>query len=150
LETERRHEISKWIKARASELGFAACGISGATFLESEKERLNNWLLKGYHGEMSYMARDSEKRLDPVLLMPGARSVISVLMNYFQAKNPSAENNYKIAKYAYGKDYHLVIQEKLNVLIKEMKDRAGECQARAFTDSGPVMDKAWAERASLG
>lgn len=99
---------------------------------------------------MGFMTRYSDKRLDPRLLLPGARSVISVLLNYFPEENLPDENNFKIAKYAYGKDYHLVIQDRLNLLIEEIKVRAGEFQARAFTDSAPVMDKAWAERAGLG
>jgi epoxyqueuosine reductase len=150
LDTARQHEISQWIKARASELGFAACGISEAAFLGSEEKRLMDWLSKGLHGEMDYMARDPGTRLDPRLLIPGARSVISVLINYFPEETLPEKNNYKIARYAYGKDYHIVIKEKLKVLIEKLKSRAGECQARAFTDSGTVMDKAWAERAGLG
>jgi len=96
------------------------------------------------------MTRHSDKRLDPRHLLPGARSVISVLMNYFPEITLPEKDNYKIAKYAYGKDHHLVIRDRLNRLIKEIRDRAGECQARASIDSGPVMDKAWAERAGLG
>lgn len=106
--------------------------------------------MKGLQGEMDYMVRNSDKRLDPRVLMPGARSVISVLLNYFPEEILPEKDNYKIAKYAYGKDYHVVIPEKLNVLIKEMRARYGECHARAFTDSAPVMEKAWAERAGLG
>lgn len=99
---------------------------------------------------MGFMTRYSDKRLDPRLLLPGARSVISVLLNYFPEENLPDENNFKIAKYAYGKDYHLVIRDRLNLFIEEIKARAGEFQARAFTDSAPVMDKAWAEKAGLG
>jgi len=106
--------------------------------------------MQGYHGEMGYMTRYSDKRLDPRHLLPDARSVISVLMNYLPGEHLPDKNNYKIAKYAYGKDYHLVIRDRLNLFIEEIRARAGEFQARAFTDSAPVMDKAWAERAGLG
>jgi epoxyqueuosine reductase len=150
LETGHPHEISKWIKTRASELGFAACGISAAAYLENDAERLDRWLQNGYHGEMNYMARNLEKRLDPRVLLPGSKSVISVLMNYYPAEQPSAENNYRLARYAYGKDYHLIIRKRLKQLIAELKELAGDIQARAFTDSAPVLDKAWAEKAGLG
>jgi epoxyqueuosine reductase len=150
LETARPHELSQWIKARASALGFAACGISEASFLGSEKERLDRWLLKGSQGEMDYMTRNLDKRLDPRVLLPGARSVISLIMNYFPGELLPEKDNYKIAKYAYGKDHHVVMKERLNRLIGEIKAFAGECQARAFIDSAPVMEKAWAERAGLG
>jgi len=150
LETADHHEISQWIKTRAGALGFSACGIAEATFLEQDADRLNQWLLKGYHGDMLYMSRDREKRLDPRLLLPGARSVISVLLNYFPEKKLPENNNYKIAKYAYGKDYHLVIRDKLNRFTGEIKERFGDFQSRSFTDSAPVMDKAWAEKAGLG
>jgi len=150
LETSDRHRISQWIKSRAESLGFAACGIAEATHLEKDDVRLNHWLLHGYHGEMEYMARNREKRTDPRNLLPGARSVLLFLMNYYPAENPSAENNYKIAKYAYGKDYHLVIRGKLNQLITEIKTFAGDFQSRAFTDSAPFLERAWAEKAGLG
>jgi epoxyqueuosine reductase len=150
LETSDRHRISQWIKSRAEGLGFATCGIAEATFLEKDDERLNHWLLNGYHGEMEYMAGNRGKRTDPRNLLPGARSVVLFLMNYYPADNPPAENNYKIAKYAYGKDYHLVIREKLNQLMAELKNLAGDHQSRAFTDSAPVLERAWAEKAGLG
>jgi epoxyqueuosine reductase len=150
LDTATCHEITEWIKVKAEELGFSACGIVEATFLENEAERLDQWLLNGYHGEMHYMAANRDKRLDPGILLPGSRSVISVLMNYFPAENPPVENNYKIAKYAYGKDYHPVIRERLNLLISGLKELAGDIQAQAFTDSAPVLEKAWAEKAGLG
>jgi len=150
LKTARYHEISLWIGRRASELGFAACGISEAAYLEPEGKSLKYWLSQGFHGEMDYMARNPGKRFDPRLLLPGARSVISVLMNYFPRELLPEKDNYKIAKYAYGKDHHVVIRGRLNQLIKDIKLRVGECQASAFIDSGPVVDKAWAARAGLG
>jgi epoxyqueuosine reductase len=150
LETAHRHEISQWIKIRAEALGFSACGIAEAAFLANDQDRLDHWLLHGYHGDMLYMARNREKRLDPRILLPGARSVISVLMNYFPEENLPEKNNYKIAKYAFGRDYHFVIRDKLHLLIAELKERVSDIQARAFTDSAPVLDRAWAEKAGLG
>jgi epoxyqueuosine reductase len=150
LETPNRHDISGWIKERALELGFAACGISEADHLETEEKRLTDWLKSELQGEMDYMQRHSAERLDPRILFPGAKSVISVLMNYFPEEILPEKDNYKIAKYAYGKDYHDVIRDRLNLFIEEIKVRANGCQARAFTDSAPVMDKAWAERSGLG
>jgi epoxyqueuosine reductase len=150
LKTARQHDLSQWIKTRAIELGFAACGISEATNLEPEGKSLKYWLSQGFHGEMDYMSRDPDKRLDPRLLLPGSRSVISVLMNYFPEERLPEKDNYKIAKYAYGKDHHIVIRSRLNQLIHEIQDQAGECQASCYIDSGPVVDKAWAARAGLG
>ena len=150
METGHIREISEWIKTRAITLGFSACGISEAGFLAQEEERLKNWLLRGFNGDMHYMGRHFDKRLDPRILEPGARSVISILMNYYPEEKLSENNNYKIASYAYGKDYHIVLREKLNRLIAEMRENLGEFQARAFTDSAPVLDKAWAEKAGLG
>ncbi len=118
--------------------------------MENDEERLNHWLSQGFHGEMGYMARNVEKRLDPGKLLPGARSVIVLLMNYFPEETLPEENNYKIARYVYGKDYHHVIREKLNLLTEELKAVAGEFQSRAFTDSAPVLERSWAEKAGLG
>ncbi len=164
IEKDQRRQFSEWIKARAYELGFDACGISKAEKLENEEERLLEWLMKGYHGEMSYMARNVEKRLDPRLMVDGTRSVISVLLNYFPGQHLPDHNNYKIARYAYGRDYHEELRERLNRLIGDIGSRIEEFEirnaqsemqneifsARAFTDSAPVLDKAWAERAGLG
>jgi epoxyqueuosine reductase len=150
LSNPARHELTHWIKERAQSVGFEACGIVQASFLDQDAARLEQWLEKGYQAGMSYMERNRDKRSDPRILMPGARSVIVVLMNYFPAENIRSENNYKIAKYAYGKDYHYVIREKLNRLIDDIQDLAGAFQARAFTDSAPVMERAWAEKAGLG
>lgn len=118
--------------------------------MENDEERLSHWLSQGFHGEMGYMARNVEKRLDPGKLLPGARSVIVLLMNYLPEETLPEKNNYKIARYAYGKDYHLVIREKLNLLTAELKAFAGEFQSRAFTDSAPVLERSWAEKAGLG
>jgi epoxyqueuosine reductase len=150
LQNDKRHELAEWIKSRAIELGFSGCGITEAGYLQGEKDRLENWLEKGYHGEMHYMTVNVEKRLDPAQLVPGAKSVIVLLMNYFPEEILPDEGNYKIAKYAYGKDYHDIIKGKLHRLIKELSEYAGPFQARAFTDSAPVLERAWAEKAGLG
>jgi len=150
MKQEHLHGISQWIKTRASELGFAACGITQAGYLEKDDDHLRNWLSLGYQGEMSYMERNHDLRTDPRELLPGARSVICFLLNYFPAENPSSENNYKIAKYAYGQDYHAIIKNKLKQLIKELREKTGDMQARAFTDSAPILERAWAEKAGLG
>jgi epoxyqueuosine reductase len=147
---ENNHSLAHWLKERSKELGFAACGISTAGFLRDEKERLEKWLENGMHGEMLYMERNHEKRLDPRLLLNNARSVISFLYNYYPEKSLPDNDNFRISKYSYGRDYHFVIKEKLFQLIKELKDRAGEFHARAFTDSAPVLERAWASRCGLG
>lgn len=150
MNREDRHGISQWIKTRASELGFFACGISPAEFLEADDVRLRHWLSLGYQGEMGYLERNHDLRTDPRELLPGAKSVISFLFNYYPAENPSSENNYKISKYAYGKDYHIVLKNKLKQLVAELRVKTGDMQARAFTDSAPILERAWAEKAGLG
>ncbi|UKN00879.1 tRNA epoxyqueuosine(34) reductase QueG [Paracrocinitomix mangrovi] len=142
--------ISKWIKQEAIEMGFLSCGIAKADFLEKEAVHLENWLNQNYQGKMSYMENHFDKRVDPRKLVDGAKSVISVLLNYYPEQDLFKEAPLKIAKYAYGDDYHNVIRKKLNQLIDLIKERVGEVNARCFTDSAPVLDKAWAERAGLG
>jgi epoxyqueuosine reductase len=138
------------IKQKAKELGFDFCGISRAEFLEQEAPRLEQWLHKAMQGEMSYMANHFDKRLDPRLLVEGAKSVISVLLNYFPKQDLAQEDNFKISKYAYGTDYHFVLKEKLRKLIKYIQEHIGEVHGRAFVDSAPVMDKVWAQKSGLG
>ncbi len=138
------------IKAEAKRLGFDYVGISKADFLEEEAPRLENWLNNNMHGQMSYMQNYFDKRLDPRLLVPGAKSVISLLLNYFPSENQVDDTAPKISKYAYGKDYHIVIKEKLNQLLEFIKENIGEVDGRAFVDSAPVMDKAWAKKGGLG
>ncbi len=150
MENKNPHDISAWIKTRALQLGFSACGIAEAGTLEDDAIRLSQWLSRGFHGTMDYMARNADKRTDPCQLLPGARSVIVVLLNYFPERNLPETDNYKIAKYAYGRDYHFVIRDKLNQLTNELSALAGPMQARAFTDSAPVLERAWAEKAGLG
>ncbi len=147
---KNRADLSKWIKAQARELGFEACGIAKADFLEKEASVFEKWLRAGMHGKMSYMENHFEKRLDPRKLMQGAKSVIVFLYNYSPKKKLQENNNYILSKYAYGKDYHFVIKNKLKTLITLMKEYAGEINARAFVDSAPVLEKAWAGRAGLG
>ncbi|WP_370631305.1 tRNA epoxyqueuosine(34) reductase QueG [Robertkochia aurantiaca] len=138
------------IKAEAKRLGFLSCGISEAAFLEKEAPRLEQWLKSGYHGEMGYMENHFDKRLDPRKLIDGARSVITVLLNYFPDKTQQDPEAPKISKYAYGTDYHFVIKDRLRSLLEFMKAEIGEVNGRAFVDSAPVLDKAWAVRSGLG
>ena len=144
-----KERYAQLIKQKAKELGFSFCGISQAAFLEEEAPRLESWLNDNMHGEMTYMENHFDKRLDPRLLVPGAKSVVSLLYNYFpeQQQNPDA---YKISKYAYGEDYHFVIKDKLKDLLHFIQDEIGEVDGRVFTDSAPVLDKAWAAKSGLG
>lgn len=138
------------IKAEAARLGFSFCGISKADFLEEEAPRLEQWLNANMHGQMGYMANHFDKRLDPRLLVPGAKSVISVLLNYFPEETQRHTDAPKLSKYAYGEDYHFVLKRKLKSLISYIQEEIGEVDGRAFVDSAPVMDKAWATRSGLG
>ena len=144
-----RSTYSELIKAEASRLGFISCGISKAEFLEEEAPRLEKWLKDGMQGEMSYMENHFDKRLDPTLLVPGARSVISLLYNYYPSETQRSDT-YKISKYAYGKDYHFVIKDKLKSLYNFILEEIGEVEGRVFVDSAPVMDKVWAARSGIG
>jgi len=137
------------IKAEAIRLGFMSCGISKAEFLEAEAPRLESWLKQNMHGEMSYMENHFDKRLDPTKLVEGSKSVISLLLNYYPSQFQQ-DDTYKISKYAYGKDYHFVIKEKLKQLLQFIQQEIGEVDGRAFVDSAPVMDKAWAAKSGLG
>jgi epoxyqueuosine reductase len=137
------------IKQFAKELGFSFCGISKAEFLEEEAPRLETWLQQGMHGKMSYMENHFDKRLDPRLLVPGAKSVVSLLFNYYTEKkqNPDAP---KVSKYAFGEDYHYVVKDKLHLFLQKINDEIGAVEGRAFVDSAPVLDKAWAKKSGLG
>ncbi len=137
------------IKQKALKLGFTAVGISKADFLEKESHYLENWLKEGMHGEMAYMGNHVEKRTDPRKLVEGARSVISVVHNYFSTDR-QPENTYRISQYAYGHDYHYVIKEKLNRLYAFIKTLEPAVNGRIFVDSAPVMEKAWAAKSGLG
>ncbi len=146
----KQSNYTQLIKTEAKRLGFDYCGISKAEFLEEEAPRLENWLNKNMHGQMSYMQNYFDKRLDPRLLVPGAKSVISMLLNYYPSEKQEDESAPKISKYAFGSDYHFVIKEKLNELLEFIKQQIGEVDGRAFVDSAPVMDKAWAKKSGLG
>lgn len=141
---------TRLIKEKAKELGFFFTGISKADFLEEEAGRLEDWLKSGSHGEMSYMENHFDKRLDPRILVDGAKSVVSLLLNYFPDSNEQEEGAPKISKYAYGEDYHFIIKDKLKSLFQFIQDEIGEVGGRVFVDSAPVMDKAWAKRSGLG
>ena len=140
---------SEFIKAEAKRLGFMSCGISKAAFLEEEAPRLEKWLNKQMHGEMSYMANHFDKRLDPTKLVEGSKSVVSLLLNYYPSEQQNPES-YKISKYAYGRDYHFVIKDKLKELLAAIQTEIGEVSGRAFVDSAPVLDNAWAAKSGLG
>ncbi len=142
-------KYTQLIKAEAKRLGFMSCGISKAEFLEEEAPRLESWLKKNMHGEMSYMENHFDKRLDPTKLVDGSKSVISLLLNYYPSQFQKADS-YKISKYAYGTDYHFVIKDKLKDLLKFIQIEIGEVEGRAFVDSAPVLDKAWAAKSGLG
>lgn len=135
-------------KEKAKNLGFNFCGISKAGFLDDEARNLEKWLQKDYHGKMAYMANYFDKRLDPTKLVDGAKSVISVILNYFPENE--LETELKISKYAYGEDYHFVLKRKLADLLSFMQENFGEINARIFVDSAPVMDKVWAKKSGLG
>lgn len=171
------------IKSTASNLGFSFCGISKAEFLEEEAPRLEAWLKRGYQGKMGYLENHFDKRLDPRLLVDGAKSVVSLVYNYFPEKDlftedaeskpsfakakevkpsfarasegrPSfakaTEGKLKIAKYSYGEDYHGVIKEKLKTFLQIVREEIGEVNGRAFVDSAPVHERAWAKKSGLG
>ena len=166
------------IKQKALELGFSACGIARAGRLTAHESRFNDWINRGYHGEMGFLERNRDKRLDPTLLFPGARSVIVVAQNYFPGRdstgrilkhppkkmetNPTISageegqasgqgaRSLKIAKYAWGKDYHYVIKAKLAVLTAWLEEQVPGVQSRAFVDSAPVLERAWATEAGIG
>jgi epoxyqueuosine reductase len=143
---------TQFIKSLATELGFSYCGIAKAEFLEEEAPRLEDWLNKGYQGKMSYLENHFDKRLNPNLLVPGAKSVISLLYNYYPEKDlaKNGGEHFKIAKYAYGEDYHFVIKEKLKIFLEKIKEQVGDVTGRAFVDSAPVHERAWAKKAGLG
>lgn len=144
-----KSKITQIIKAESKRLGFLSCGISKAGFLEDEAPRLEKWLSQNYHGQMAYMENHFDKRLNPKLLVDDAKSVISLLLNYYPEKSQS-DNTYKISKYAYGEDYHFVIKDKLKELLSFIQTEIGDVQGRAFVDSAPVLDKAWAAKSGLG
>jgi epoxyqueuosine reductase len=139
-----------FLKQKAAELGFSACGVSAARFLESEAPRLENWLNKNMHGEMHYMANHFDMRLDPRKLVPGAKSVVSLLYNYYTDKKQTDDAAPVLSKYAYGEDYHRVVKDKLKTLLQLLQHEIGLIQGRAFVDSAPVLERAWAIQSGIG
>jgi len=149
LQTDKSHN-SKIIKSIAYDLGFDFCGVSKAGFLEEEAPKLEDWLKKGYHGKMHYMENHFDKRLDPTKLVEGAKSVVSLMYNYYPQQDLEKSDSYKIAKYAYGKDYHFVVKDKLKDFMSQIHEKIGEVGGRIFVDSAPVMERQWAAKSGLG
>lgn len=148
----RKVQLSQKIKSKGLELGFELVGIAEASFLEEEAKDLDTWLSRRHHGKMGYMANHFDKRLDPRLLVDGAKSVISVIHNYFpHPQDAQPTSSPKISRYAWGPDYHKVLKRKLYELFRYIHEEVGEEVAgRVFVDSAPVMDKAWAKKSGLG
>ncbi|MCX6319355.1 MAG: tRNA epoxyqueuosine(34) reductase QueG [Bacteroidetes bacterium] len=144
-----QQEHTDFIKQTARELGFDSCGIAQAGPLDEDARRLEQWLAKGYHGSMQYMENYFELRIDPTKLVPGAKSVITLCSNYFNSQT-TAPGSPKVAKYAYGQDYHQVIKSKLHEMLYRLKEKAGSIQGRGFVDSAPVLERSWAQRSGLG
>ncbi len=143
-----KQQNTQLIKTEAKRLGFLSCGISKAEFLEEEAPRLEGWLTKNMHGQMQYMENHFDKRLDPTKLVQDSKSVISLLLNYYP-QDQQNQDSFKLSKYAYGIDYHFVIKDKLKQLLAFIQESIGEVHGRAFVDSAPVLDKAWAARSGL-
>jgi epoxyqueuosine reductase len=141
--------LSSFIKQTALELGFDLCGIAKAMRLDDDAKRLEQWLHRGMHGKMDYMANHFELRVDPGKLVPGAKSVITLLHNYYPETIANPDNP-KISKYAYGKDYHEVIRNKLNEFLFRIREQVGNIVGRGFVDSAPVLERSWALRSGLG
>lgn len=146
----RLEKRANLVKAIAGDLGFDLCGISRAAFLEEEAPRLEAWLNQHMHGKMAYMANHFDKRLDPTKLVEGARSVISLIYNYYPHRDINESSNFKIAKYAFGKDYHYIIKDKLKTFFQRMQEKIGEVNGRVFVDSAPVMERVWAQKSGIG
>jgi epoxyqueuosine reductase len=145
-----RKAYAKQIKQKAMELGFSACGIAKAVFLEREAPLVEKWLNANMHGEMAYMANHFDKRLDPRLLVDGAKSVISLLFNYYTPLTQADKTAPILSKYAYGEDYHFVLKDKLQQLLNFIQIELAQVSGRIFVDSAPVLERAWAERSGIG
>lgn len=143
-----KQKNTEFVKSLATKHGFIACGISKAEHLAEEENHFSEWLTNGYHGKMKYMENHFDKRLDPSKLVPGAKSVISLLLNY--AQDEPNGNAPKISKYAWGDDYHKVIKDKLFTMVSEIKANIGDIEGRVFVDSAPVMERQWAAKSGLG
>jgi epoxyqueuosine reductase len=147
LTTPEKH--TQLVKRLSAELGFDFCGIAKAERLDADARRLEAWLNKGMHGTMLYMEKYFDQRVDPSLLVPGSKSVITLLLNYYPSEKQD-KNAPKVSRYAYGRDYHEVIREKLNMFLLRMRETVGEINGRGFVDSAPVLERAWAQRTGLG
>ena len=147
--SSNKQKLTNFIKSKSVDLGFISCGISKANFLEEEAANLENWLKNEMHGEMSYMERNFDMRLDPRKILNGAKSVISLTYNYYTDKLQK-DGNFKISKYAFGTDYHFVIREKLKNLLFLIKEKVGDINGRVFVDSAPILERAWAKKSGLG
>lgn len=143
-------KYARWIKAEARRLGFHSCGISKAGFLEEEAPRLEHYLKNGHHGKMAYMENHFDKRLDPTLMVDGAKTVLSLAYNYYPEKRQQYEDAPILSKYAYGKDYHFVVKEHLAKLVAYIEDMIGPFNGRIFVDSAPVLERAWARKSGIG
>ncbi|CAN5197203.1 tRNA epoxyqueuosine(34) reductase QueG [soil metagenome] len=150
LNPSAKLHYSNIIKNEAKRLGFEQVGFAPAGFLEDEAPRLESWLSKGFHGQMKWMENHFDMRLDPTKLVPGAKSVISLMFNYFPSNIINNENAPKVAKYAYGEDYHFVLKDKLKDLMHYIQSEVGEVNGRVFVDSAPIMERKWAQQAGLG
>lgn len=140
---------TRFIKNTASQLGFDYCGIAKADFLDEDAKKLENWLQQGFHGSMQYMENYFDLRVDPSRLVPGAKSVITLMQNYYP-KELQVTDGPKVSKYAYGKDYHEVIRQKLNELLQLINENIGKVNGRGFVDSAPVLERTWAVKSGLG
>ncbi len=149
MQYSNKIEYTRFIKDESKRLGFSFCGISKVEYLEQEAPRLEQWLKNGMQGNMSYMANYFDKRLNPALLVEGAKSVVSLLLNYYPAQEQNKDAP-KVSKYAYGKDYHFVIKDKLKELLYSIRQHVGDVNGRAFVDSAPVLDRVWAKKSGLG
>ncbi|MEM6844741.1 MAG: tRNA epoxyqueuosine(34) reductase QueG [Bacteroidota bacterium] len=143
-------ERTSFIKNTSQNLGFDFCGIAKAEFLSEEAPRLEQWLNQGKQGKMSYLENYFDLRLDPAKLMEGTKSVVTLLYNYYPQEDLNSEGSYKISKYAYGKDYHFIIKKKLRLLLNNVQNKIGEVAGRAFVDSAPILERAWAKKSGLG
>lgn len=145
-----KSRLTTLVKQKAAELGFSFCGISRVRRLDEEAPRLESWLKEGRHGRMQYMENHFEMRLNPALLVDGAKSVISLMISYYPGKEAVYSSPLRVSSYARGTDYHFVIKDKLRILAEHLKSAAGEINFRVFTDSAPVLDRAWAVNAGIG
>lgn len=138
------------VKQTAHQLGFSFVGIAKARQLDEEARRLEEWLNRGYHGKMSYMENHFDKRIDPTKLVPGAKSVVTLLYNYYNDEKQTDSTAPKISKYAYGKDYHHIVKQQLKTFLNILNEEIGEVQGRCFVDSAPVLERDWAKHSGVG